>query len=106
MHFESRVVQLILAFLVSAVVVLLVATITGAWNGTSRPVMLNTAAIKTAIQRLLVTQHHLTSTVRCPDEVLQKAGAVFYCHAANKQRRYLVVVTETNDGGHVTFALA
>ena len=106
MRLQSRVVQLILAFLAGAVVVLLVATITGAWNGTSKPAMLNTAAIKTAIQRLLVTQHHLTSTVKCPDEVPQKADVVFYCSATNKQRRYLVVVTETNDSGHVTYALA
>ena len=105
MSTESRVVQLTLAFLAGAVAVLLVATITGAWNGTSTPVMLNTATIETAIQRSLLTEHHLASTVKCPDEVSQSAGVVFYCSATGKQRRYSVMVTETNNSGHVTYVV-
>ena len=106
MRIEPRVVQLILAFLAGAVVAVLVATITGAWNGTSTPAMLNTAAIETTIQRSLLTQHRLTSTVKCPNEVTRNAGVVFYCSATSRRRRYSVVVTETNDRGHVTYVVA
>lgn len=106
MQIESRAVQLILAFLTGAVVVALVATIIGAWNRTSTPALLNTAAIETTIERSLLTQHHLTSTVKCPNHVTQNAGAVFYCSARGRQRRYSIVVTETNDMGHVTYVVA
>lgn len=86
-------------------VVLLAVTIAGVWNGTSTPVILSAAPIEASIKRTLLTQRHLSSTVSCPDDVIQKAGVTFYCYATVKDRRYPVMVTETNNLGHVTYVV-
>lgn len=86
-------------------VVVLVATIAGWWNGTSGAVILNTEAVERSIEHSILTQRHLPATASCPDNIVQKAGVVFYCYATVRHTRYPVMVTETDGNGHVTYVV-
>ena len=70
---------------------------------------LNTAHVAGAIQRSILAERHLKSTVVCPAKVVQKPGT-FPCIAttvaAKKPHRRIktaFVVTIHNDSGYVTY---
>jgi Domain of unknown function (DUF4333) len=96
---------LVVAFLAGAGLMALVAVAAGLWNGTSSPIILNTNRVEQAIQNSISSQRHLASTVICPVNIVQKAGVVFDCQATVGGRVYRVVVTETDNSGHVTYVV-
>jgi len=68
-------------------------------------VALNTEKVEHAIAASIAAQRHLTASVSCPAEVLQKAGIEFTCHAVvnGSSKRYPFLVTQTDDHGHVRY---
>lgn len=70
--------------------------------GKSAP-KLNTVTVEHAVAASILTQHHLYTTVRCPPTVARKAGVTFTCTASLDAGTYPVLVTETNDSGHVRY---
>ncbi|MGH2853417.1 MAG: DUF4333 domain-containing protein [Solirubrobacteraceae bacterium] len=66
-------------------------------------VALNIAGVEQAIKQSIGSQRHLSSTVTCPAEVIQKAGIVFTCTATVNGRPYPFEVTETDGSGHVRY---
>jgi hypothetical protein len=65
--------------------------------------ILHIAAVEQAIWQSIRTQRHLDSAVKCPDEVIQKAGITFTCAAIINRRSYPFSVTEVNGAGHVRY---
>ena len=100
-----RAIPLVLAFLAGAAVMALVAVIAGLWNGESTPVILNTERVERSIEASILAQRHLTATVSCPVNIVQKAGVVFDCQATVGSRQFPVVVTESDGNGHVTYVV-
>ena len=94
-----------LAFIAGAGVIALVAVAAGLWNGKTSPVILNTERVERAIESSIVQQRHLSSSVSCPVNIVQKAGVVFSCQATVRGRVFSVVVTETDSSGHVTYVV-
>jgi hypothetical protein len=66
-------------------------------------IVLRIASVEQAIKRSILSQRRLAATVRCPAEVIQKAGAVFTCTAKVGGRSYPFSVTEIDGNGHVRF---
>jgi|GEM_PF-1956016 len=64
---------------------------------------LNTAKTREAIAATLLTTRGLHTTVTCPSNVPQKAGHQFTCSAQLEVGSYPIVVTETNNSGHVRY---
>jgi hypothetical protein len=64
---------------------------------------LNVAKVERAIEQSITSQRHLSSTVTCPAEVIQKAGIVFTCTATVNGKSYPFEVTETDSNGHVSY---
>jgi hypothetical protein len=64
---------------------------------------LNTVTVQRAVAASILTQHHLYTTVRCPPDVTRKAGVAFTCTASLNIGTYPILVTETNDSGHVRY---
>jgi hypothetical protein len=100
-----RVLELLLAFLAGAGVLAVVAIAAGWWNGTSAPVILNTIRVERSVEASILAQRHLSSTVSCPVNIVQKAGVVFNCVATVGRRQFQVVVTETDNNGHVVYVV-
>jgi hypothetical protein len=72
--------------------------------GNSAPlVILNTGKVQSAIERSILSQRHLRSTVACPAEVLQQARVTFNCEATVNGHRYPFAVTEVDGNGHVRY---
>lgn len=100
-----RGVTLVLAFIGGAAALAIVAVAAGWWNGTATPVILNTDKVERSIQASILSQRHLSSTVSCPVNIIQKSGVVFDCVATVGRRRFTVVVTETDGRGHVVYVV-
>jgi hypothetical protein len=66
-------------------------------------VVLNKAKVEVAIRESILLQRHLQSTVSCPAEVIQQAGARFTCTANVHHRSYPFEVTEVDGSGHVRY---
>jgi Domain of unknown function (DUF4333) len=66
-------------------------------------VVLDTARVQSAIRASILSQRHLRSAVRCPQEVLQRAGVVFTCEASVDGRAYPFAVSEVDGAGHVRY---
>jgi hypothetical protein len=64
---------------------------------------LNTVTVEHAVAASILTQRHLSTTVRCPAHVPRRAGLVFTCTASLDVGTYPVSVTETNGSGHVRY---
>lgn len=64
---------------------------------------LGTAAIERAIAQSILAQHDLRTHVECPREVRREAGVIFKCTARLDVGAYPILVTETNDRGHVSY---
>ena len=65
--------------------------------------VLDVAKVERAIERSIVAQRQLRSSVSCPAEVIEKAGLVFDCTATVKGRRFPFRVTEIDAEGHVRY---
>jgi Domain of unknown function (DUF4333) len=101
-----RVLELFPAFIAGAGVLALVAVAAGWWNkGPSAPVILDTIRVERSIEASSLAQRHLSSTVSCPVNIVQKAGVVFDCVATVGGRQFQVVVTETDNKGHVVYVV-
>lgn len=105
LHVRLRVLQLSLAFIGGAGAMAIIALVAGLWNHTSTPVILNTVRVQRAIQASIQSQRHLSSTVSCPVNIVQKSGVVFNCVATIGRRRFKVVVTQTDGKGHVVYVV-
>jgi Domain of unknown function (DUF4333) len=68
-------------------------------------VALNSEKIEQAIAASIARQRHLSSTVTCPQEILQKAGLSFTCTAVVKgsPKHYPFDVTQVDNDGHVRY---
>jgi hypothetical protein len=66
-------------------------------------VALDIPKVKRAIEQSIRAQRHMSSTVACPAEVIQRAGIVFTCTAAVNGRSYPFTVTEVDGNGHVRY---
>jgi len=68
-------------------------------------VALNTEKVEHAIAASIAAQRHLTATVACPPEVLQKAGITFTCTAtvSGSSKRYPFEVTQVGNNGRVKY---
>lgn len=64
---------------------------------------LSTAPIERAIAQSILAQRHVHTRVDCPSTVQRKAGFIFKCTARLIVGTYPVLVTETNDNGHVRY---
>jgi hypothetical protein len=64
---------------------------------------LSTAPIEHAIAQSILAQRHVHTRVDCPSTVQRKAGFIFKCTARLNVGTYPVLVTETNDNGHVRY---
>jgi hypothetical protein len=64
-----------------------------------------TDKVERSIEASILSQRHLPSTVRCPVNIVQKAGVVFKCVATVRGRNFQVVVTETDGSGHVVYVV-
>jgi len=64
---------------------------------------LDTAAIERAIAQSILAEHNARTHVECPREVRREAGVIFRCTARLDVGAYPVLVTETNDGGRVSY---
>ena len=95
----------LLAFIAGAGVMALVALAAGLWNGRTSPVILNTDRVERAIETSIHQQRHLSSSVSCPVNIIQKSGVVFTCQATVGRRVFSVIVTETDSSGHVTYVV-
>lgn len=94
-----------LAFVAGAGALAVVALVAGLWNHTSTPVILDTNKVERSIEASIHKQRHLSSTVSCPVNIIQKAGVVFDCVAHVSGRLFRVVVTETDGTGHVVYVV-
>lgn len=97
--------QLVLAFIAGAGALAIVAIVAGWWNSTSAPVILNTIRVERSIEASILAQRHLSSTVSCPVNIVQKAGVVFNCEATVGRQKFRAVVTETDNNGHVVYVV-
>ena len=102
---RRRHLELLLAFIAGAGVLALVALAAGWWNRGSAPVILNTDKDERSIEASILSQRRLPSTVRCPVNIVQKAGVVFRCVASVRGRDFQVVVTQTDGNGHVVYVV-
>jgi len=68
-------------------------------------IALNTEKVEHAIAASIASQRHLKATVKCPEEVLQKAGVTFTCTAVVKgnPKQYPFVVTQVDNHGRVKY---
>jgi Domain of unknown function (DUF4333) len=68
-------------------------------------IALNVAKVERAITTSIARQRGLAANVRCPPEVLQRAGIRFSCVAitAARDHPYPFVVTEVDDSGRVRY---
>lgn len=68
-------------------------------------IALNTEKVEHAIAASIASQRHLSATVTCPEEVLQKAGITFTCTAvvAGNPKHYPFVVTQVDNHGRVKY---
>lgn len=66
-------------------------------------VVLDIRKVRAAIASSILSQRHLRAAVRCPKEVLQRAGITFTCTATVNGKSYPFEVTETDDKGHVRY---
>ncbi len=80
------------------------------WGSKAALVVLNTRHLSNAIQQSVLAQRGVTSTVSCPQDVLQKAGLSFTCkavvvHAGAKVKAgtYQFRATESDSLGHVRY---
>lgn len=73
------------------------------WSSSAPLVTLTIARVERAIRHSIRAQRGLRSHVKCPTEVLQKAGVVFECHATIAGRQYPFTVTEVDGQGHVRY---
>jgi hypothetical protein len=100
---KRRWLGLVVVFIAGAGAMALVAVAAGLWNSTSSPVILNTERVERAIESSILQQRHLTSSVSCPVNIVQKSGVVFTCQATVHGRLFPVVVSQTDSSGHVTY---
>ena len=75
------------------------------YSDASPLVVLDTAKVQSAILASIRSQRHVTAAVRCPVQVLQRAGVRFRCIAtvASSGRSYAFAVSELDGSGHVKF---
>jgi Domain of unknown function (DUF4333) len=66
-------------------------------------VALDIAQVQRAIRQSIGGQRHLSATVACPAEVIQRTGVKFTCVATVGKRRYPFAVTEVDGRGHVRY---
>jgi hypothetical protein len=66
-------------------------------------VALDVAKVERAVAASILAQRHLHAVVRCPAEVLQRAGIGFTCTAMVGGRGYPFAVTEVDGSGHVKY---
>lgn len=104
MSVRARVLALSLAFIAGAGALALVALVAGLWSQ-SAPVILNTLRVESSIEASIRAQRHLSSSVSCPVNIVQQSGVVFNCVATVHHHQFRVVVTETNDDGHVVYVV-
>jgi hypothetical protein len=88
---------------VVAAVVVVVACIAGGC-GQASTATLNVGPVQRAIKQSILTQHHVSTTVRCPAEVALKTGQRFRCRASLDAGTYAVDVVELNARGGVSYA--
>lgn len=100
---HRRLLEIAAGFLAGAVAMALVALAAGLWNGTSKPVMLDTNRVAAAIESSIRAQRKLSSSVRCPVDIIQRRGILFECQAVVDARTYPVIVSEVDGAGHVRF---
>jgi len=74
--------------------------------GNSSPplVVLDIDRVQRAIERSMLQQRHLHATVRCPSEVLRRAGLTFTCEAAFGGKRHPFSVTQLDNHGGLRYA--
>jgi hypothetical protein len=85
-----------------AAVLLVAATLSAC--GSSRPQILNTEGVERAIERSILQERKLQSTVSCPSGVEKKKGLVFRCTATLRNGAVTpFVVTEDNADGAVHY---
>jgi hypothetical protein len=65
--------------------------------------VLDGQTVERAIQKAILKERHLHSTVRCPAPILQQKGLTFTCTATTKKGSGPFTVTEVNSIGGVTF---
>jgi hypothetical protein len=73
------------------------------WATTKPLVGLDVARVKRAIRLSIRRKRALDVAVRCPADVLQKAGLAFTCTASVHGHSYPFTVTEVDDRGHVRY---
>jgi len=68
-------------------------------------IALNIEKVEHAIAASIASQRHLTATVKCPEEVLQREGITFECTAvvAGNPKHYPFVVTQVDNHGRVKY---
>ncbi len=68
-------------------------------------IALNIEKVEHAIAASIAAQRHLSASVSCPAEVLQKAGVTFTCHAvvSGKPKQYPFLVTQIDNHGRVRY---
>jgi hypothetical protein len=78
------------------------------YGNTSPLTILNIAKVEHAIEASVRDERRLRAAVSCPAEVLQQKGLVFRCSAVIRggTRRYLFVVREIDEAGHVRYLSA
>ena len=104
MSVRAHVLAPLLAFIAGAGALALVALVAGLWRQ-STPVILDTISVERSIEASIRVQRHLSSSVSCPLDIVQKSGVVFSCVATVRHHQFRVVVTETNDNGHVVYVV-
>jgi len=65
--------------------------------------VLDSHTVERAIQKAILKERHLHSTVSCPAPILQEKGLKFTCTATTKKGSGPFTVTEVNSIGGVTF---
>jgi hypothetical protein len=71
--------------------------------GCGTPERLGTAGIERAIAQSILAQRHVQTQVVCPPKVRNETGFIFKCSARLDVGSYPILVTETNDKGHVRY---
>lgn len=71
--------------------------------GRSSMANLSAIGIEHAVESAIAQQRGLRTTVLCPSKIPQRAGYVFTCSAQLNAGAYPVMVTETDDHGHVRY---
>lgn len=66
-------------------------------------VVLDIARVQRSITASIRSQRHLAATVRCPADVLGRAGLKFLCTAQVAARAYPFAVEEIDSSGHVRY---